>query len=105
MVVKSKKQISPKLDKTQKTLGLKTKQKKRGLLNNILKIFRGIAKVFKNIGRYFKGSWSELRQVRWTNRKATWGLTGAVIIFSAIFVILIVLLDAGFDMLFKLIIK
>jgi len=57
------------------------------------------------IGRYFKGSWLELRQVRWPNRKATWSLTLAVILFSAAFVALILLLDFGFDNLFKLIIK
>lgn len=57
------------------------------------------------IGGYFKGSWQELRQVRWPNRKATWGLTAAVIIFTALFVALIVFLDWMFSTLFKLIIK
>jgi len=57
------------------------------------------------MGRYFKGSWTELRKVRWPNRRATWGLTAAVLIFTLMFVILIVLLDAMFSQLFKLIIK
>lgn len=55
------------------------------------------------IGGYFKGAWVELRQVRWPNRRATWGMTLAVIGFTAFFVVLIVLLDAGFKYLFELI--
>ncbi|MFZ1301205.1 MAG: preprotein translocase subunit SecE [Candidatus Microsaccharimonas sp.] len=56
------------------------------------------------IGRYFKGAWVELKQVRWPTRKATWGLTLAVILFSAFFVVLILLLDAFFKFIFELII-
>lgn len=51
---------------------------------------------------YFKGAWYELRQVRWPNRRATWSLTAAVIGFTAVFVILILLLDALFKYLFQL---
>ena len=61
-------------------------------------------RMFQHIGRYFKGSWVELKQVRWPTRKATWGLTIAVLIFSAFFVGLITLLDLGFNALFELII-
>jgi preprotein translocase SecE subunit len=57
------------------------------------------------IGRYFKGAWIELKQVRWPTRKATWGLTLAVILFSAFFVVLILLLDALFKFVFELMIK
>ena len=59
-------------------------------------------KTLKSIGGYFKGAWDELRQVRWPNRKATWGLTIAVILFSLFFVVLIVLLDLLFKYLFEL---
>ena len=52
---------------------------------------------------YFKGAWVELRQVRWPNRRATWGLTGAVLVYSAFFVVLVLLLDAGFKYMFELI--
>ena len=69
----------------------RTKRKGRGL------------NVFKAIGGYFKGAWVELRQVRWPNRRATWSLTGAVLIYSAFFVALVLLLDAGFKYLFELI--
>lgn len=60
--------------------------------------------VFSRIWGYFKGAWFELRQVRWPNRRATWSLTLAVIVFSLFFVGLILLLDAGFKYLFELII-
>ena len=65
----------------------------------------GFVKVLRAIGGYFKGSWTELKQVRWPNRKSTWGMTAAVLLFSGFFVVLITLLDIGFDELFKLIIK
>lgn len=60
--------------------------------------------VFVRIGGYFKGAWLELKQVRWPTRKATWGLTLAVILFSAFFVVLILLLDTFFKYIFQLII-
>lgn len=56
-----------------------------------------ILKPFAAAGRYFKGSWQELRQVRWPNRRATWALTIAVLIFTGFFTLLIVALDAGFE--------
>jgi len=58
-------------------------------------------KPFRAIGGYFKGAWVELRQVRWPNRRATWSLTLAVIIFSLFFALVIVGLDAIFSYLFK----
>lgn len=61
-------------------------------------------KAFRAIGRYFKGSWVELMQVRWPDRRATWGMTGALLAFTAFFVIVILLLDAGFKYLFNLLI-
>lgn len=60
--------------------------------------------IFARIGAYFKGAWVELRQVRWPNRKATWALTVAVILFSLFFMALILLLDSLFKWLFELII-
>lgn len=60
---------------------------------------------FVAIGRYFKGAWIELKQVRWPTRAATWGLTGAVLAFTAFFVALILLLDAAFKFLFETILK
>jgi len=57
------------------------------------------------IGKYLKGSWMELKQVRWPNRRSTWGLTAAVLLFTGLFLVLIVSLDALFNQLFNLIIK
>lgn len=58
-----------------------------------------------NVFTYFKGAWYELRQVHWPTRGATWGLTGAVLAFSAFFVVSILLLDALFKWIFELILK
>ena len=54
---------------------------------------------------YFKGAWQELKLVRWPTRRATWGLTIAVLLFSAFFVVFILLIDAGFKYLFEVIYK
>lgn len=57
--------------------------------------------VFIRLGQYFKGSWVELRQVHWPNRKQTWQLTLAVILFSLLIGAIIFALDALFTWLFK----
>lgn len=59
--------------------------------------------IFTAIGGYFKGAWVELRQVRWPTRSATWSLTGAVLLYTLFFVVLILLLDAAFKFLFEII--
>lgn len=64
---------------------------------------RGGPKFLLAIGGYFKGAWVELRQVHWPTRRATWSLTGAVLLYSAFFVLLVLLLDALFKYLFELI--
>lgn len=58
-------------------------------------------KPLRAIGAYFSGAWYELMQVRWPNRRATWSLTFAVLVFTAFFSGLILLLDYLFQMLFK----
>lgn len=63
---------------------------------------KGIARPFVAIGSYFKGAWYELKQVRWPTRKATWGLTLAVLLYTAFFILLVILLDVGFKYLFDL---
>lgn len=57
----------------------------------------------KATGGYFKGAWLELKQVRWPTRRATWSMTLAVLLYSAFFVVLVLLLDAGFKYVFQLI--
>ena len=59
---------------------------------------------FKAMGDYFKGAWYELRQVRWPDRKATWSMTGALLLFTLFFVVVILLLDMLFKYVFQLII-
>ncbi|HRQ86948.1 MAG TPA: preprotein translocase subunit SecE [Candidatus Saccharibacteria bacterium] len=61
----------------------------------------GFMKMLKSAGGYFVGAWEELKQVRWPNRRTTWALSFAVIIFSAFFVALIVVLDYFFQWLFE----
>lgn len=58
----------------------------------------------KPILGYVKGAWYELRQVRWPDRRSTWGMTGALIAFTLFFLVVIILLDVGFQKLFNLII-
>jgi len=58
---------------------------------------------FRATADYFGGAWYELRQVRWPNRRATWGMTLALLAFTAFFVVLILLLDALFKYVFQLI--
>ena len=60
---------------------------------------------FVAFGRYLRNSWREIRQVRWPNRKATWKMVGAVLVYTALFVIFISLIDLFFKWLFSLIIK
>ncbi len=77
--------------------------------------FRWIAKPFKRLGKlkpfrilgyilwptYFRNSFKELRQVTWPNRRESLQLTSAVLIFAAIFGVMIALVDFGLDKLFK----
>lgn len=88
--------------KTSKTTVTKTSKQTEATKKSDKKV-TGIFAPFVAIGQYFKGSWVELRQVRWPTRRATWSLTGAVLLFTAFFVALILLLDAGFKYLFELI--
>jgi preprotein translocase SecE subunit len=68
-------------------------------------IGRFLAKVFGPFGRYVKGSWQELRVTKWPNRRATWGLTVAVILFSIFFAVLILSVDNLFEWLLELTLK
>lgn len=59
--------------------------------------------LFIRMWQYLKGSWVELQQVRWPDRRSTWKMTGALLAFTLFFVVIILLLDYGFAELFKLI--
>ncbi len=69
------------------------------------KVLRISTAPFRKIGSYFHASWQELRQVRWPNRKMTWKLVSAVIVYTVIFAAFIMLLDAGFTLLFNNLLK
>lgn len=92
-------------NKTKKNVKLFSRRTKTSKTTKIRKEPKGLVKILFVIGRYFKGAWTELRQVRWPNRRASWGLTLAVILFTGFFFILIVLLDAAFKQLFNVILK
>ena len=57
---------------------------------------------FVALGHYLRDAWQELRQVRWPNRKTTWKMLIAVIIYAALFMVLITVLDLLFSGLFNL---
>lgn len=54
---------------------------------------------------YFTGAWYELRQVRWPNRSTSIEMTAALLGFTGLFVLVIILLDTGFQYMFEQIIK
>jgi preprotein translocase SecE subunit len=93
MVFKKKQQVDKAVEPTSKKPKADKKPRK------------GLWLVLTKIGHYFKESWQELKLVRWPDRKSTWKMTAAVVVFTAFFMTLIVLLDGLFDWLFKLIIK
>ena len=93
---KSAMPVATPVEKTPSIQKTAEKQKKSG------RKIRGTGPL-RSFGGYFIGAWKELRQVRWPNRRATWSLTGAVLAYSAFFVLLVLLLDTGFNYLFELI--
>ena len=97
VVLKDKKQ--EKKDTKQENKAAKAAKTQTGKKHFIL--FRP----FCALGRYFKESWQEIRQVRWPNRKATWKLVLAVVIYSGIFVAILLLLDLLFSAIFNNILK
>lgn len=86
---------------TAKKVGKKPVAKAKKTTEKPKRAPRKWTKPFRAIGTYVKGSWYELKQVRWPNRKQTWALTLAVILFSLFFGVLIFLLDLVFTVLFK----
>jgi len=75
-------------------------------LKPLARPLRPVGRVLQRVGRfiipkYFRNSWSELRLVTWPNFTQTRRLTGAVIIFSIIFAVIIAITDYGLDKVFK----
>ena len=96
----------PKMSKyAAKVSGVNTKKKAKKpapkLLRVLAKPFKFIGFPFVALAKYLAASWKELKLVRWPTRKETWKMTGAVIAFS----VLILLLDGLFNWIFKALIK
>lgn len=53
------------------------------------------------VPRYLRNAWRELKMVTWPNRKESLRLTSAVIVFAAVFGLLIAATDYGLDKVFK----
>lgn len=99
VVVKDKKLEKTNRKEAKKALKAEKKAEKAESNKKVFILFRP----FVALGRYLRDSWMELRQVRWTSRKATWKMVLAVLIYTALFVILISLLDMFFTWLFNII--
>ena len=76
---------------------IKDTQEKPG--KKVFILFRPFVALF----RYIRDSWREIRQVRWPNRKATWKMVLAVLVYTVLFVALISLLDVFLTWLFNII--
>lgn len=101
VVVKDEKQEKSKRAAARKAEKIERKTEKEASGKKVFILFRP----FVAFGRYLHDSWHEIRQVRWPTRKATWKMTLAVLVYTAIFVIFISLLDLFFRWFFSLIIK
>lgn len=99
VVVKDKKQEkiqSKEVRKAEK----KAKKAERAKENKkVFILFRPFVAFF----RYLRDAWREIRQVRWPSRKDTWKMVLAVFVYTALFVVMITLLDMFFKWLFSLI--
>ena len=51
--------------------------------------------------KYFRNSYKELRQVTWPSRRETWKLTFAVLVFTTVFGLLIIVTDYGLDKIIR----
>lgn len=70
-----------------------------------LKSYFLLFRPFVALGRYLRDSWRELRQVRWPNRKATWKMVLAVLVYVALFMIFLTLIDVFFTFIFDLLVS
>lgn len=94
--VKSPKKKTEKPKKTDKKPG-KIRKIFRIILTPLRLLFRPLAP----LGRYIRNSWREIRQVHWPNRKLTWKMTLAVLAYTALFVVIVTLLDVLFNFIFN----
>ncbi len=99
--------VSVKDEKTEKARRKKAKarEKEIGKTEEAGKKPFILLRPFVALGHYIRDSWRELRQVRWPNRKTTWKMLVAVILYAALFMVMITLLDMLFSWLFNLILN
>ncbi len=95
-----------KLSKSERKVRKKKSQQKsdRSTEKPLREVFL-LARPFVAIGRYLRDSWRELRLVRWPSRGNTWKMTLAVLIYCAIFIVFIVLIDSLFTFIFNLLLS
>lgn len=99
VVVDDKKQAAVKRKEIRKAEKLAKKQARAAENKKVFILFRPFVALF----RYLRDAWREIRQVRWPSRKDTWKMVVAVLAYTALFVIIISLLDLFFKWLFGLI--
>lgn len=101
--------IKAKQDKTsEKTEKKSLKQKKVKKDRKEIKMPKWLLVIttpFRAFGRYVAAAFYELKQTHWPNRKTTWQLTFAVILFGVVFAGMILLIDYGFDLLMEMILN
>ena len=87
---------------TKKRINIPKLKFKKVKIPKWLKIIgKPFVKIFGPAGRYVKGSFQELRQTKWPNRRSTWVLTLAVIVFAVAFAAIILGIDHLFDLVVK----
>lgn len=96
-----------KLEKKAEKIAAKKAKKASGekSKNPLIRFLLFITTPIRAFFRYLAESWQELKQVRWPNRKMTWKLVFAVILYTVIFAALIMVLDALFTLLFNNLLK
>ena len=101
----TRKKVVVKDKKTEKSKRVEEKKAKKSAKKTGEKKTFILFRPFVAFGHYLRDSWREIRQVRWPNRKATWKMVLAVLVYTALFIILISLLDLFFTWFFSLILK
>ena len=103
VVVKDKKTEKANRKEDKKAAKEAKKEAKREAKANGEKKLFILFRPFVAFFRYIRDSWREIRQVRWPNRKATWKMVLAVLVYTALFAVIITLLDLFFTWLFSII--
>lgn len=100
-VLKTAKEVAAQRSASKKSAKAEVSAKKSAKTNEHAKSKHG--NPLRTLTGYFRGSWQEIKQVRWPDRRTTWSMVGALIIFTVALFLVIILLDYGFAWLFKLI--